>query len=72
MKPASRIEQSDLFGPLPPSAAVLREEARFGEQDARTFLPIRNHYSDRIDGERLAAYERAFRAERARQSAEEK
>ncbi len=57
----------DLFGrpaPLPPN--VLREEERFGKWDARTGLTLRNHYSDRISGERLATYERAFREERAR------
>jgi hypothetical protein len=66
-------EQLDLFDArlagerfeLPVSPALLREEERFGKWDARTGLTLRNHYSSRIFGKRLAAYERAFREERA-------
>jgi hypothetical protein len=62
-------EQPDLFGPQAPpsplSAVELREVLRFGKSDAKCGLPLRNHYSDRISGERLAAYESAFRSERA-------
>jgi hypothetical protein len=56
--------QVDLLGPLPTPTAVLREEARFGARDAQSGLPLRNHYSTRISGDRLAAYEGGFRAAR--------
>jgi len=57
----------DLFGlPAPPTPTVLRKEERFGTWDARTGLTLPNYYSSRISGERLAAYERSFREERAR------
>ena len=60
-------DQLDLFAPgPPPSPAALREEERFGLWDAKCGLPLRNRYSDRLPEERLAAYERGFRAERAR------
>src|SRR6266478_5855345 len=61
-------EQPDLFGPQTPpsslSAVELREVLRFGKWDAKCGLSLRNHYSERISGDRLAAYESAFRAER--------
>lgn len=58
--------QLELFdAPVPTiSQTILREEGRFGKWDAKTGLTLRNHYSDRISGERLVAYERAFREER--------
>jgi hypothetical protein len=59
-------EQLDLFGlPVSIPDVVLREERRFGQLDAKTGLAIRNHYSNRISGARLAAYEQAFREQRA-------
>lgn len=59
-------EQLDLWCAVPVtvSPAVLREEARFGKWDAKCGLPLRNRYSQRISGDRLAAYESAFRTER--------
>ena len=46
------------------SSAVLREEERFGREDAKNGLPLPNLHSKLISGERLAAYERGFRNER--------
>ena len=63
------MSQMDLFdAPRPSSLAVLREEGRFGMWDARCGLSLRNYYSDRISGDRLAAYEQAFRQERLHQT----
>ena len=58
--------QGDLFGSAPPSASVIREEERFGRMDAGSGLGLRSYYSNRLSGERLAAYERGWREERAR------
>jgi hypothetical protein len=57
--------QLDLFAPpnMAPSPVILRQEERFGMWDAKTGFPLRNDYSERIAGERLAAYERGFRRE---------
>ncbi len=57
--------QMDLFGPPPSKAGVLHEEERFGKWDAKCGLALRNHYSVQLYGDRLAAYERAYRDERA-------
>jgi hypothetical protein len=65
-------KQLDFFRPAgaePVSAAILREERRLGRADAISGLGIRNYYSSRISGERLLEYRRAFREERAAQSA---
>ena len=55
--------QLELFAP-PPRATVspltLREEERFGRMDFRCRLPLRNDYSTRLMGQRLAAYERGW------------
>ena len=63
--------QLDLFVPKtnprpqkPVTDQELREEARFGKMDAITGLPLHNGYSKRLLGERLAAYETAWRATR--------
>jgi hypothetical protein len=56
-------EQLDLFTASRAlvSAKTLREEERFGRLDFITGLPLGNHYSSRINGERLIAYERGYR-----------
>ena len=57
--------QLDLFS-VPPAQAsqkVLREEHHFGIMDRRSGLGIRNYYSERIGGERLAAYKAGYRGE---------
>jgi GGDEF domain-containing protein len=62
------VGQFDLFGnPMPVSLSPvdLREIQRFARLDAKTGLPLRNYYSERISGEWLAAYESAFRSQRA-------
>ncbi len=63
------MSQLDLFvEPTPPliSAKALKEEMRFGKWDAKCGLPLRNYYSSRISGDRLAVYELAFLEERNR------
>jgi hypothetical protein len=64
-------DQLDLFGALESAAPVsLKEERRFGKWDAKCGLPLKNYYTDRISGERLAAYIEAFREERAKYARE--
>ena len=53
--------QPELFAP----PADVREERRFGKMDALCGLPLSNHYSSRITGERLSAYTEAFRQQRS-------
>lgn len=60
-------DQLDLFATVtsPVTSATLREEARFGKWDAKSGMPLMNYYSSRINGDRFAAYEAAYRAESA-------
>lgn len=53
--------QLDMYGWTPITEATKREEESFGYRDALCGLPFSNHYSNRISGERLAAYERGYR-----------
>ncbi len=55
------LEQRDLFGAAPPSAAVLREEEHFGRMDAITGMGARSYYSERLSLGRLDAYMRGWR-----------
>jgi hypothetical protein len=61
------MTQLDFFTPEPTvepsSPMVLRTEERYGHSDAKCGLPLPNTYSREISGDRLAAYERGFRAE---------
>lgn len=56
-------EQLELFGPVAEVEPLSRIK-RYAVMDARTCGW--NYYSDRLCGEARAAYEAAFRAERAR------
>jgi hypothetical protein len=61
------VEQTDLFGrPAPTPAAELRKEEQYGMWDASCGWSLPNDYSRQISGDRLEAYTRGFREDRAR------